>query len=300
MGWVYLDDAFPDNPKVRRAGEAAAYLYVTMLCYAKRWNTNGRVPEAAMVSLSPHRLRARNVRTLITVGLVKRVADEYVIHDWEEWNKAQTSRSEAGRKAAQARWSREKPHAKRNANASPSHMPHDALSLSLTPSNSHPLTTPTEARASGDEEEDEIQSGMSNDERIAAVTDALADADLAARRGNPSLPAVADEAAWRKTARHRRAEVDGATIAAVVASNPDMTIGQLVDAVVAKTTTPTGQPLDHRYDEQQRAMMRKAEDGMRQLAEVATIPPDPTRLTRLAEMRASLTHRPPPTNDGAA
>jgi hypothetical protein len=44
VAWVRIDDRFPDNPKIVAVGEAAAYLYVTGLCYCNRELTNGFIP----------------------------------------------------------------------------------------------------------------------------------------------------------------------------------------------------------------------------------------------------------------
>ena len=112
---VWLDDLFPDHPKVVAVGGDAAWLYVCGLCYCRRHLTDGRIPMAAVPRLtdckSPMKLAAR----LVAVGLWHEDGDGWRVHDWDKHNdsaetiRAQRStvstvRSEAGRKGAHARW----------------------------------------------------------------------------------------------------------------------------------------------------------------------------------------------------
>lgn len=165
MAWVYLDDQFPDHPKVVQAGGDAAWLFVCILCYCRRHGTGGEISVEQVRRLSTSERPSRLLNRLIDVGLIdspwekpRRNSGETAaklprytvlyVHDWGEWNRAGISRSEAGRKAAEARWHkgsersggtpRSMPaHSERNANASLTHMPQDALSLPI------PTTTTT-------------------------------------------------------------------------------------------------------------------------------------------------------------
>lgn len=104
MAWVYLDDQFPDHPKVAAAGGDAAWLYVCGLAYVKRYTTEGRIPKVQVSKLSDRRSPARIARRLVDVGLWDDGGDHYLVHDYHDWNKPQASRTEAARKAARARW----------------------------------------------------------------------------------------------------------------------------------------------------------------------------------------------------
>lgn len=136
MAWVYLDDQFPDHPKVVRAGAEAAWMYVCGLAYSKRYGTHGVIPVDQVPKLTTFRGAARLADRLVAERLWEKTPDGFVVHDYDDWNRKSESRSEAGRKAAHARW-----HAKRNANADAEadaaapepHLPHDALSLSHNP-----------------------------------------------------------------------------------------------------------------------------------------------------------------------
>lgn len=149
MAWVYLDDQFPDHPKVVAVGDAAAWLFVCGLAYCKRYSTAGRIPKAQVPKLTAQRNAPALAGKLVsapagfTSGLWEDGGDHYRVHDYDDWNRANESRSEAGRRAANARWARktqdaEAPEstcdvdANAYADAPETHLPQDALSLSLS------------------------------------------------------------------------------------------------------------------------------------------------------------------------
>lgn len=47
MGWVRLDDLFPDHPKVIGLSDEAFRVFVTSLCYCNRYLTDGLIPQLA-------------------------------------------------------------------------------------------------------------------------------------------------------------------------------------------------------------------------------------------------------------
>lgn len=145
MAWVYLDDQFPDHPKVARAGGDAAWLFVCGLAYCKRFKTDGRIPRNQVPRLSDRDDLEAVVATLLRVRLWEEAGeDDYLIHDYDDWNRPAESRSELGRKAAKARWDKERNasgNASASADASETHMPQDAHSLS------HPLAEAVEVRS---------------------------------------------------------------------------------------------------------------------------------------------------------
>jgi hypothetical protein len=142
MAWVYLDDQFPEHPKVIAAGPEAAWLYVCGLAYVKRHGTRGFISAAVLPRISDVSQPVRRANRLVSVGLWRKRTDGepgYEIHDYDEWNRTADARSAAGRKAARARWgskddgaSASESHSDRtasgNAIASESHMPQDAQS----------------------------------------------------------------------------------------------------------------------------------------------------------------------------
>ena len=118
MAWLYLDDQLPDHPKIVQAGGDAAWLFVCGLAYCRRYDTDGFIPAAAVPRLTDRRSPLKLAAVLVNVSLWEPGNDGWNVHDWSDWNRTNTSRSEAGRKAAAARWSKD---ASRNANASETH-----------------------------------------------------------------------------------------------------------------------------------------------------------------------------------
>lgn len=111
MSWVKLDDQFPDHPKVIQAGPAAAWLYVSALCYANRMLTDGFIGEPVLRRLGSKPLAKR----LVEAQLWEEMANGWQIHDYHDYQlpraqvlarQAQVSeeRSKAGSKGAANRW----------------------------------------------------------------------------------------------------------------------------------------------------------------------------------------------------
>jgi hypothetical protein len=129
-----MDENFTDHPKVQRLSNEAFRLYVSGLCYANRFLTDGRVgcllvemlavtalhrvPPAALGMPTAKSLAAE----LVSAGLwdVAIQPGDFVIHDFnnyqptrEEYEKRQreisSKRSVAGRRGAAARWQNEIP-----------------------------------------------------------------------------------------------------------------------------------------------------------------------------------------------
>lgn len=142
MAWVYLDDGFPDHPKVVAAGDDAAWMFVAGLCYVRRFGTEGVIPKPQVPRLTSNRAPQKTADRLLAVGLWIDEGDVYRVHDYHEWNRPASSRSAAGRRAAEARWGKRdasETHANRNANASETHMRQDALSHPIPSLSEHPL-----------------------------------------------------------------------------------------------------------------------------------------------------------------
>lgn len=152
MAWIYVDDAFPDHPKVVEAGGDAGWLWLCGMAYVKRYGTGGTIPKAQVPKLSDRRAPQKLARRLVDAGLWHDDGDAYRVHDYGDWNKPQESRSAAGRKAAKARWAREA-HANGNANAyadaseshtdSDSDPPYETDEPHLPQDAHHPVPIPT-------------------------------------------------------------------------------------------------------------------------------------------------------------
>lgn len=124
MAWVYLDADFPEHPKLgrTRAPDNAGWLFVCVLAWCRRHGTDGLIPVGSIRGLTGLRNWKAVADDLVAVGLLESADDQHLrVHDWEEWNRPAIARSEAGRKAAAARWGRQG-NANAHANALPTHM----------------------------------------------------------------------------------------------------------------------------------------------------------------------------------
>lgn len=83
MSWFKVDDTLHSHPKVRRAGAAAAGVWVTAGSYCMAYKTDGFVPAWWLDSWGKAgRIAARN---LVEAGLWDQVQDGYVFHDWDDY-----------------------------------------------------------------------------------------------------------------------------------------------------------------------------------------------------------------------
>jgi len=114
MAWARIDDKFLDNPKVRKAGKEATYLYVSGLVYSSNQLTEGYISDEAL-GLVAYKGFIKNERThaatLVECELWDRIEGGYQIHDYLEYNptkeqieEARAKKAAAGSKGAQARW----------------------------------------------------------------------------------------------------------------------------------------------------------------------------------------------------
>lgn len=102
MAWAKFDDRWATHPKLLAAGLEAKGLDASGICYSAGQETDGFVPDAALVILAAgHRNPARVADVLVTVGRWSR--DEarkgYLIHDYGVYN---FTRSQGEDKRAQA------------------------------------------------------------------------------------------------------------------------------------------------------------------------------------------------------
>src|SRR5438128_98055 len=131
MAWVYLDDGFFDHPKVVAAGGDAALLFIAALAYCKRNRLPGRVRKEMIPRLTDRARPVALASHLVKVGLFDLEAEDFVVHDWDQWNRTGQAKSARGRKGAQARW-KDKPgqsssNVSGDAQAMPEHPPSNGL-----------------------------------------------------------------------------------------------------------------------------------------------------------------------------
>jgi len=115
VSWIYLDDRFPEHPKVMMATALhpmAPWLFVCGLAYCRRNHSGGLIPALAVSLLLP-KYRKTMADALVTVNLWERVGGDGAVsvHDYAEWNRSEAeemgrakTRHERAKKGAAARW----------------------------------------------------------------------------------------------------------------------------------------------------------------------------------------------------
>lgn len=156
MSWAKLDDRYDDNRKIKRAwrrDRAAVGLHVMAITYCCRHRTNGLVDiEWVEERLPAARERERAIGVLVDLGLFERLDDEHwLVHDYLDYNHSREERdglSDAGRKAALARWGKRGASGRHNGSHSDPQC--DPLCDSHTEPNSSPVPSHTNSlRGSG-------------------------------------------------------------------------------------------------------------------------------------------------------
>lgn len=129
MGWVRLDDAFYDHPKVQEVGPLGLALWVTSIAWSNRNLTDGFVPRAKAKTLLDwegvawHMWRGEIVgggedaealdvaAALVNAGLWVEADGGFRIHDYHDYQPSKDEveagrrqKQEAGRKGAAVRW----------------------------------------------------------------------------------------------------------------------------------------------------------------------------------------------------
>lgn len=87
MPWSKLDDNIFEHPKMLRAGEDAANLYVRGLVYCNRFLTDGRIEAEVLPAITRKREAPRLAADLVRVGLWETHPDGgWLVHDFHEHN----------------------------------------------------------------------------------------------------------------------------------------------------------------------------------------------------------------------
>lgn len=117
MAWVRLDDQFPDHPKVLGLSDQAFRLHVTALCYCSAQLTDGRVTALLTRRLTWFVTDSNAVTNeLVTSGLWEQDGEDFIIHDYLEYNPS-AKQVKAARKANADRQKRHRTHSNGGSNA---------------------------------------------------------------------------------------------------------------------------------------------------------------------------------------
>jgi hypothetical protein len=103
---VKVADTFTDHPKVLAAGEDAAWLFVSGLCYCSRHLTDGFIPSSALRKITgkprPQVLAAR----LVSAGLWEPVEGGWNVHHYleQQRSKEEVEYEREANRERQTRW----------------------------------------------------------------------------------------------------------------------------------------------------------------------------------------------------
>lgn len=164
--WARFDDRFHENRKIKRLWRrcpAALGLHVMAITYCAGHLTDGMVDEDFVEEKMPvKRARDKAVATLVEVGLWLPEVDGWQIKDFAEFNETRAdiearraAKSEAGKKGAAKRWSKDSNMAPAIALATSSQaasLPTDAPEPD--PTRTGPLTTPPPTPPKGGRQRD--------------------------------------------------------------------------------------------------------------------------------------------------
>lgn len=95
MGWARFDDRWPTHPKLLAAGLEAKGLDASGICYAAGQETDGFIPDSALLIIAAgHRNPRKVAAVLVGVGRWSRDDERkgYIIHDYLEYNPTRESR----------------------------------------------------------------------------------------------------------------------------------------------------------------------------------------------------------------
>ena len=111
MPYFAVCDSLSDHPKVLAAGNAAMGVWVRLGSWCQKHLTDGVIPAVVCRSFG----RNRDISRLVSVGLLVKVGDAYVMHDYLEHNhsraevdRRRSAKRKAGRAGSAKRWASKK------------------------------------------------------------------------------------------------------------------------------------------------------------------------------------------------
>lgn len=105
MAHAQLDDNYGDHPKIARLSDAAYRLHTNGIVYCSRQLTDGAI-DAEDVRGLVRKFRPAALAELLMRGLWTAVEDQYLIHDYLDWNpsKAEVKRRREAARKRQQQW----------------------------------------------------------------------------------------------------------------------------------------------------------------------------------------------------
>ena len=101
MSWVRLNDEMMSNPKIGHLGDRAFRVYISMLCWCSRHETDGAFDDVAMRMATTVVRCAPVLKELIAAELIERTTAGYLIHDYLEYQPSRQRKAEQRDSAAE-------------------------------------------------------------------------------------------------------------------------------------------------------------------------------------------------------
>lgn len=102
MSWVRLDDNFPNHPKVIGLSDKAFRLYISGLCYASHYLTDGLIIEPVLKRLEGYEA----LEELVGIGLWLETTKGFLIASYSEYqsSKSEVEKAKEANRERVARW----------------------------------------------------------------------------------------------------------------------------------------------------------------------------------------------------
>lgn len=94
-----LDDGFAEHPKVLSVSVQARWAYISAICYTSRRLTDGVIPRSVLSALS---ISPKLVSELVNASLWDNHGDDFMIHDYLEYNSTKAEIEERRKVRAEA------------------------------------------------------------------------------------------------------------------------------------------------------------------------------------------------------
>lgn len=100
--WIKVYNSLPTHPKIIRAGDRAAWLFVCGLCYCNEHLTDGYIDAAVLQILAPGvRSVEKLASALVSSGLWEQVEGGWQVHEYREFQRSASEVREQRAKATE-------------------------------------------------------------------------------------------------------------------------------------------------------------------------------------------------------
>lgn len=248
MTWVKLDDGFTEHRKLELVGPLAGWLHVCALCYCARNLTDGRFPKSKALRLADVPKPAQLAAKLVEVGLWEDDGDDYVIHDFGDYNPSR-AQVEKERKAGadRQRRSRESRGLSRRDSDRTNGVSHgQSAGVSNGVSARDPVPVPDYLENTGLSVTSSAYGAENDDDDREPPSELLTAAARILGQGDHEQ-ALSDGVTVRHHPSHlqeciRRRREEDPRLADLVRRNPDLTAAQIAE--LATDASPLGSPAD--------------------------------------------------------